>query len=74
MHARILGALAVWVSFSACGVDVAVTAGHVAEMEATAAQEGQKQKEIAVERLNEATRLMEEQRKGMDQALSNPDN
>ncbi|MDR1849076.1 MAG: hypothetical protein LBQ75_03465 [Zoogloeaceae bacterium] len=70
MRLRIWSVLTALLSLGACGADVAVTTGHVAEMEAMAAEQGQKQKEIAVERLNEATRLMEEQRKGMEQAMS----
>jgi hypothetical protein len=58
----------------ACGADVAVTTGIVSGMEATAATEGQKQKEMAVERLNEATRLIEEQHKGMAETAGLQDN
>ena len=65
MQLRIFGCLTALCLLGGCGVDVAVTTGHVAEMEATAAKEAQKQKEIALERLEEATRLMEQQRRGM---------
>ncbi|MCL2021290.1 MAG: hypothetical protein FWG81_04130 [Betaproteobacteria bacterium] len=70
----LLGGLSALLFLGACGVDVAVTAGNVAELEAKAAEEALKQKEQAVERINEATRLIEQQRQGMADAAGDPHN
>ncbi|MCL2075420.1 MAG: hypothetical protein FWH15_03065 [Betaproteobacteria bacterium] len=68
MRLSILCAFSALLFLGACGVDVAVTTGHVMELEATAAEEALKQKELAVERINEATRLIEQQHKGLAEA------
>jgi hypothetical protein len=74
MRLSFLSGLSACLLLGACGADVAVTTGIVSGMEATAAAEGQKQKEMATERLNEATRQIEEQRKGMAEAAGGLDN